>query len=1163
MKKHVWSRLLACLLSLVLVMSMLAGCGRSADSKAGDTGETSSPAAESISSESSKEKAPSEPMSDEDFWEYMAAQSYAYLSYSMYPQAVAIYDRLPEEYRKMDQLYDYARVMATLMQYDEDSKYGGIGYTHKHLMQAVDKANANPEDAMYQFIAFNMILKSDYLDAFPDSFETLYEVTQRFEKLYPDQLQKNLDEEGDKEIQCLLIRTYLRLYKYEDGRELARQKWEETGDVTYRDLLISSYKEAQDYDGLHELTEELMAAGEPDMTVLSYAAQAAMKRGEYDRVVDLGLRISEMAQTREYPAEYDQALFQFVNYLCMQDDALYEREHLACYTLLSDEQLNKLESDDHLALYIRAFRGIFRERLEDEKEDDTEQALTDIDKLLSAEPDNAYLLYMKAALLHRTEQYEQALSYAEKALEENPGDAMFFFTAASSAEAVEDWEKAYNYSYISMEMNPWSGSYYHDYYGISLHASYIHDEAERHLYPENDIKPLEFENEDAPAYLEVMTKMEEAGDKDTDAYRFMELMETMALDTENKEIDQTRDMLRSLTDEDSFAYYIAWSNWDHKYDGGRYQTTIWNQALTTKADWDYANMMMGLATLKRKDYPAATYYFQLAYALNPDNVYAVTMLGLTYFYQRNHDLADFYLDIAEEMCTALEEQALEAEMKESKKSTFFTMVAYAGSPSKFSALANGVRNTVKFTRDTANETNVIDTTTADSTAWGVMNQGVNAVNTAISAADTLNGIAGHYSELKGTVGSSTGSLIPNSAIPQEAKNVLGGLGAISTAASSINKIADVAGSQYRETPFLEHVSNIITATQGSAAVVGAVAQGVGFEPGAELAGYIGDIAGAVSDFVNDPAVAGTIKEAWKSTGGDFLDQGAINVNWFWTTAFNSEGGLGVLKQYQDMGYDVTGSHEVGWSGDSWTQKQIEIWAQKLADAIRDGDESQIRDIMDHINDLEDHRGGDNSDDGDGHTPNPDNLVCKKPNIYLYPAEETPIQVTLGRSDLITASDPFYGQGWSVSASPDGTLTDDQGERFGYLFYECLVDRKAFETKGGFYLPAKDRENVLKGILTAYDFNETEISDFLEFWLTELDPDTDYRMIPQTQDMVDGAMPITISKKPDHLYRIWFGFAPVGDGNEKGLTLSEISKGIIVPICRDGFSIVEWGGAILP
>ena len=48
---------------------------------------------------------------------------------------------------------------------------------------------------------------------------------------------------------------------------------------------------------------------------------------------------------------------------------------------------------------------------------------------------------------------------------------------------------------------------------------------------------------------------------------------------------------------------------------------------------------------------------------------------------------------------------------------------------------------------------------------------------------------------------------------------------------------------------------------------------------------------------------------------------------------------------------------------------------------------------------------------------------EKPVIYLYPEEETEVTVTLDFDGTLTSTYPDYGDGWTVTARPGGTLTD--------------------------------------------------------------------------------------------------------------------------------------------
>lgn len=60
---------------------------------------------------------------------------------------------------------------------------------------------------------------------------------------------------------------------------------------------------------------------------------------------------------------------------------------------------------------------------------------------------------------------------------------------------------------------------------------------------------------------------------------------------------------------------------------------------------------------------------------------------------------------------------------------------------------------------------------------------------------------------------------------------------------------------------------------------------------------------------------------------------------------------------------------------------------------------------------------------------------EKPVIYLYPEQETDVRVTLDLAGELTCAYPAYGDGWNVHAAPDGTLTDESGQTYRYLYWE--------------------------------------------------------------------------------------------------------------------------------
>ena len=80
-------------------------------------------------------------------------------------------------------------------------------------------------------------------------------------------------------------------------------------------------------------------------------------------------------------------------------------------------------------------------------------------------------------------------------------------------------------------------------------------------------------------------------------------------------------------------------------------------------------------------------------------------------------------------------------------------------------------------------------------------------------------------------------------------------------------------------------------------------------------------------------------------------------------------------------------------------------------------------------------------------------VTAKPVIYLYPEEETQVTVKLDYAGELTCTYPAYDDGWTVTAQPDGTLTDAAGQTYSYLFWEG-VDTAAYDFSQGFCVAGK-------------------------------------------------------------------------------------------------------------
>lgn len=83
-------------------------------------------------------------------------------------------------------------------------------------------------------------------------------------------------------------------------------------------------------------------------------------------------------------------------------------------------------------------------------------------------------------------------------------------------------------------------------------------------------------------------------------------------------------------------------------------------------------------------------------------------------------------------------------------------------------------------------------------------------------------------------------------------------------------------------------------------------------------------------------------------------------------------------------------------------------------------------------------------------PKKDEMLSAKPVIYLYPEAETEVAVTLDYDGELTCTYPAYEDGWTVTAFPDGTLTDGE-TAYNYLYWEGVTDA-AYDLSEGFCVP---------------------------------------------------------------------------------------------------------------
>ena len=181
---------------------------------------------------------------------------------------------------------------------------------------------------------------------------------------------------------------------------------------------------------------------------------------------------------------------------------------------------------------------------------------------------------------------------------------------------------------------------------------------------------------------------------------------------------------------------------------------------------------------------------------------------------------------------------------------------------------------------------------------------------------------------------------------------------------------------------------------------------------------------------------------------------------------------------------------------------------------------------------------------------------EKPVIYLYPEAETEVTVSLDYHGELTCTYPAISEEgtWTVTAAPDGTLTDAAGQTYNYLYWEG-VSGAEYDFSEGFCVPGADTAAFLEDALAQLGLTRREANEFIVYWLPRMEGNA-YNLIAfQTDAYTDRAV-LTIAPEPDTLLRVFMAWRPLD-------APVEIEPQALAAPERAGFTAVEWGGAEVP
>lgn len=176
--------------------------------------------------------------------------------------------------------------------------------------------------------------------------------------------------------------------------------------------------------------------------------------------------------------------------------------------------------------------------------------------------------------------------------------------------------------------------------------------------------------------------------------------------------------------------------------------------------------------------------------------------------------------------------------------------------------------------------------------------------------------------------------------------------------------------------------------------------------------------------------------------------------------------------------------------------------------------------------------------------------AEKPVIYLYPEQKTAVSVSLDYAGTLTATYPAYEDGWRVTAEPDGTLYDEAGNEYSYLFWEG-ESKPDYDFSKGFCVAGADTADFLRETLAEIGLTPKEYNEFIVYWLPKIQ-ENPYNLISFQSERYTDTAKLDIDPEPDSVLRVFMAWKPLSK-------LQTIEPQTFTPFARDGFTVVEWGG----
>ena len=180
---------------------------------------------------------------------------------------------------------------------------------------------------------------------------------------------------------------------------------------------------------------------------------------------------------------------------------------------------------------------------------------------------------------------------------------------------------------------------------------------------------------------------------------------------------------------------------------------------------------------------------------------------------------------------------------------------------------------------------------------------------------------------------------------------------------------------------------------------------------------------------------------------------------------------------------------------------------------------------------------------------PEPGMAYKPVIYLYPEVETEVSVKLNLDGKLTCTYPAYNTGWQVTAAPDGTLTDAEGQTYNYLYWEGETNAQ-WDMTEGFCIKGENTVAFLEDALEKLGLNRKEANEFIVYWLPLMEKNP-YNIISFQTECYTDAAKLEVTPAPDTVIRVFMTF------KASDYMIRILPQKLTAPE-RSGFTVIEWG-----